>query len=48
MGGDSIGIPLLRKLVARNTLPIQIGDWDDDFYFVAHTTLEGDGVAESH
>ena len=37
-----------RELAAWPPLPIQTGDQDDDFYFVAEMTLEGDGAGESH
>ena len=41
-------IPLFGKLAAWPPLPIQMGDQDDDFCFIAKTTLEGDGAGESH
>ena len=41
-------IPLIKKLAAWTPLLIQMGDQDDDFYFVVETTLEGDGARELH
>ena len=45
---DASKIPLLGKLAVWPPLPIQTGDQDDDFYFVAETTMEGDGAGELH
>ena len=46
--GNTTKTPLLGKLATQTFLPIQTRDRDDDFYFVADTTLEGDGARESH
>ena len=48
MEGNASEIPLLGKLAAWPPLPIQTGDQDDDFCFVAEETIEGDGAGESH
>ena len=48
MERDASEIPLFGKLAAWPPLPIQTGDQDDDFCFVAEMTLEGDGAGESH
>ena len=46
--GDASEIPLFGKLAAWPPLPIQTGDQDDDFCFIAEMTMEGDGAGESH
>ena len=48
MEGDASEILLPGKLVAWPLLSIQTGDQDDDFYFIAEKTIEGDGAGELH
>ena len=48
MEGDASEILLLGKLATWPPLPIQTGDQDDDFCFVAEMTMEGDGTGELH
>ena len=48
MERDASKILLFGKLAAWPPLPMQTGDQDDDFCFVAEMTMEGDGAGESH
>ena len=48
MERDGSEIPLFGKLASWAPLPIQTGDQDDDFYFIAEMTMEGDGARELH
>ena len=41
-------IPLLGKLAAWPPFPMHMGDQNDDFCFIAETTMEGYGAGELH